>query len=199
MPLTREHKTLIHSLATEAASPATESDLHAFSLCRVTGRSSENLKALAAQVGGHWGQFREALGLRADTRHLHGHPSDQDYWRLLCAWLRIYIPQFEQKVYKMAEELALPDASAVTEQMATALGIDTNFLQYYLSHKTSIRDFVVDIRSELGTMAELKLFTLIAQGDPATVRWALPRLNPQIYNLNHKKDDDEDDINVIFG
>lgn len=191
-------KTLRLSMALQAGSQPTEDDLHRFSYCRLTNRSSENLRSLAGLLEGRFELFREAIGINSRSSNVAVHP-DEIQWRILCAWLKLYIPQFEKKVFKMAEELAIPDASEITEQFASALGIDTNFLQYYVANKTSIREFVEDIRGELGTMAELKLFTLIAQGDPATIRWYLPRANRELYHLTNSKRDEEDrEVNVIF-
>lgn len=185
---------LKQSIAAEIGSPPDEYDLRTFSYCRSTQRSSENLRSLIVQVRGNWRQFKEALGYNPLSNNSKTGSDDEAYWALLCAWMRMYLPAFEKALKRMSE---LPSTELVHEQMANALGIDTNFLQYYLANKPSIKTFVNDIRDELGTMAELKLFTLIAQGDPATIRWALPRLNPKVYNLNAKNKDDDDEVMEI--
>ena len=198
MSFTPEQK--IHhrlSLAIDAGSPPTEQDLK-LSFCRRSKRSSENLRSLAAQVGGNFTAFRLAIGQQP-----YGWPdkymSDYNYWLLLCQWISIYIPAFEKKVMQMADELALPDASAITEQIALALGIPVVFLETFAKNKNEIRAFLDNLRPDMGTMAELKLLEQIANGDPATIRWALPRLMPGQYHLNRSADKEiPEDIHVIF-
>ena len=199
MPFTPKQKAYHRlSLAIDAGSPPTEDDLK-LSFCRTTNRSSENLRSLAASVGGNFTAFRLAIGQQpygwTDARYM----TDYGYWLLMCQWLQLYIPAFEKKVMQMADELALPDASAITEQIAIALGIPVMFLETFANNKTEIRKFLDNLRPDMGTMAELKLLEQIANGDAATIRWALPRLMPGQYHLNKSAEKEiPEDIHVIF-
>lgn len=82
-------------------------------------------------------------------------------------------------------ELALPDETAIAENVAKILGIPTDFLAYFAENRTQIKVFLDNLRPDMGAMAELKLLEQIANGDAATIRWALPRLMPKQYHLTN--------------
>ena len=98
-------------------------------------------------------------------------------------------------------DLTIPDPTDITENVAKILGIPTDFLEYFAANKTHIKDFLNDLRGDMGAMAELKLLQLIASGDAATIRWALPRLMPKQYNLvsQSSQPPSMENVTVVYG
>lgn len=186
------------SLAVDAGAPPSPVDIHNWTLCRRTSRSHENLLTVAALVNGDYVSFLDSLGYdpKADpTRNL-----DHGYWRMMCYWIAMYIPAFEKEAKQLMSVLALPDQADVAKGLAKGLGLPTDFLEYFTEHSTEILGFLDNIRPLLGAMAELKLVEQIAIGDPATVRWALPRLLPKQYHLaNTAAPPPPENVRVIFG
>lgn len=146
-------------------------------LCRRTGRSYWELRQLAAKSTGNIKAFLASLGYSTGTAS-HLARLDNGWWMTLNQWMRIYIPQWEEgfKRAVSTDLTTLPDPDAALAAMAKALNVDESILRHFSDNKENIEAFLEAQRSTLGTLAELKLWELLMQGDAATVRWALPRL-----------------------
>lgn len=188
------------SLANEAGSPPDIRELQTYDLCRLTSRSHSNLLSVAGLCKGNIELFYTSLGYSKTTRLTRN--NDTRYWYMMLSWISIYIPLFEAELIKMVNEYnlaELPDPNQIAKQLAEVLGLPMDFLNHFAENKMQIRDFLEAIRSDMGAMAEIKLLQLIAAGDAATIRWALPRLMPEKYNLNSGgKGPLPDTVEVIF-
>ncbi len=154
-------------------------------LCRRTGRSYADLVAVAASVSGDREKFEAEIGYNNLRRR--NHYGDYGWWVTICAWMRLYIPEWESKfklaTKKIAEMALLPnaDTSKILDVAAKALNIEPEILQHYSEHLDEIELFLTTQRRMLGVLAEGKLWEGIAAGDLPTVRWLLPRIKPGAY------------------
>jgi hypothetical protein len=157
-------------------------------LCRRTGRSYGDLVATAASVSGDRRSFLRAIGY-SPTANGGWCLWDDGWWPVLCAWLKMYVPQFEEGVRSYVSDenqnkLAVmdPDAQArVLEAASKALNIAPEVLTHFVAHREEIELFLEAARSTLGTLAESKLWELVMSGDAATIRWLLPRIKGDVF------------------
>lgn len=158
-------------------------------LCRRTGLSYIDLLGIAAECGGHIPTFAARLGYaNINRKNRYG---DNGWWTTICLWMQMFIPQWEARFRKAMSDLANKDSAMITAQLpseaeiiaaaAKALNISEDLLVHYAQNMQSIEIFLQTQRRMLGVMAESQLWSLIAQGDAPTIRWALPRLNPEVW------------------
>lgn len=171
----QEYRTAVKQLQ----DPLSEQD-QKWWLCLRTGRSYQDLLSLAALVGGDVTSFENTLGfqnLRRGNKY-----TDYNWWLVLLSWLRLFIPQWENKLRTTVETI-IPtiNEQQVLEVAAKALNIAPEVLSHLVQHQEEIETFLSSMRSSLGTLAEAKLWELVAQGDAATIRWLLPRLKSDLY------------------
>lgn len=156
-------------------------------LCRRTGRSYQDLMAIVGECSGDYTQFCRAIGyknLRRKNKY-----DDHGWWSTILAWTKQFIPQWEQffreTVKRLSDtppqQLALPEQQEILETVAGALGLSPDMLLHFASNIDTIETFLAGNRRMLGVMAETKLWALVAQGDAATIRWLLPRINTEAY------------------
>jgi hypothetical protein len=147
---------------------------HEWRLCRVTGLSYQRILSEAALVGGSRKELEKVLGVTQ--------LKDGGWWSTICAWMRMFIPQWNRCFRQTMKDLTtLPDPSAILDVASKALGIAPELLLHLAEHRDEIELFLESQRSLLGTLAESKLWSLVAQGDAATIRWLLPRIKTEAY------------------
>lgn len=152
-------------------------------LCQWTQLSRAAVVASIAECSGKIRKIKNLLHIN----HSFFGQADGGYWNLLAAWMRMYIPQWEQAFRYVTQELEntqlVPelDPQRILTAAAQAMGIDEAVLLHYAQNRQDIEAFLELQRASLGTMAEVKLWQLIQAGDPATIRWTLTRLKPEIY------------------
>lgn len=164
----------------ELSDGLTDSDT-AWSLCRVTGRGYSDLMALAADVHGDWRAFQRQLGYSDLTQsNLRYH--DNGHWITMLAWLRMYIPQWEERFRVATKDLInVPDPQAILAAASEALNMAPEVLAHFAAHNDELEIFFETQRRTLGNLAEAKLWQLVAEGDAPTIRWLLPRIKTDIY------------------
>jgi len=159
-----------------------------YTLCCLTGFSYEKILSLIATA--------KPISRRGVSRSLKCRPiwlyQDDGLWAMLIQWMKIFIPDWEREFRKVTNELMeLPDPAKIVEVAAKALNIAPDVLLYYAEHKEEIETFLETQRGMLGTIAEVKLWELVATGDAATIRWLLPRIKSSVFgeiaNTNNDK------------
>lgn len=156
-------------------------------VCRRTGRSYADLIVIAAESEGDLGKFCSAIGYKRLYRH--NKYDDYGWWQTICAWMKQYIPQWEAYFRKTVKKLAempqsaldLPEQQQILEVVANALGMAPDALLNFAANQDTIETFMKANRAMLGNMAEAKLWSLVAQGDAATIRWLLPRIKQDAF------------------
>ncbi len=153
-------------------------------LCRRSGRSYADLIATLAEYSGDFVAFHDHLGYTRLYRHTKY--DDYGWWQTIASWMRMFIPQWEaflrKTVAKLTDtNLALPAQLETLTVVADALGFAPEMLLSLAANLDTIEAFMVSNRRMLGVMAETKLWQLVQQGDPATIRWILPRLNTDAF------------------
>ncbi len=177
-----------------AGSPPTEYDLQTYELCRRTLRSHDNLIAELAQANGNFPNFLVAIGYSKFGKSWL-YDIDNRYWYVNCLFIHYFQKTAIRTITTMANDLELPDKQQVMENVAKALGFPVDFLSLFMENRDHIKEYLDAIRTDMGLMAEIKLAQLIAAGDPATIRWVLPRLMPGEYGT--RRIDESSDITEI--
>lgn len=168
-------------------------------LCRSTGYTHIELLGLLAQDYGYIETFSRNLGFIKFLTSAR-HKQERQYWTMIAAWMKMFIPQWENKFVDTVNSLiSLPSEDAIIEASAKALNISAEVLKHFIEHKEEISLFLEAQRSTLGVLAESQLWKLIAEGDAATVRWALGRIKPGIYGDNKRTDEQPTKITIIEG
>lgn len=168
-------------------------------LCRSTGYTHVELLGLLAQDYGYIDTFSRNLGFVKFLTSAR-YKQERQYWTMIAAWMKMFIPQWENKfVDTITDLISLPSEQSILEASAKAMNIPVEVLSHYIAHKEEITLFLEAQRGTLGVLAEAELWKNIAAGDPATVRWTLARLKPDIYGDNKRVDDQPKAIRIIEG
>lgn len=168
-------------------------------LCRSTGYSYIELLGYAAQARGRYRLFFKSIGRTMHSVNADGTVADGNWWSIICAWLRLYVPQWEREFKQVTNKLATYpelEQQRILEVAAKALNIDEAVLVHFATHQQEIETFLEGMRSTLGTLAEAKLWELVMQGDPATIRWLLPRVKSDVFG-DKLKDVQSDEVRTI--
>lgn len=168
-------------------------------LCRSTGYTYIELLGLLAQDFGYIDTFSRNLGFAKFLTN-KAHKKERQHWTMIAAWMKMYIPQWESTFVDTVNNLiTLPSESAILEASAKALNIAPEVLQHFIDHKEEIALFLEAQRSTLGVLAESQLWKLVAEGDAATVRWALARIKPVEYGDAKTAEKTPQTIKIIEG
>lgn len=153
-----------------------------FKLCKMTGRGYHDIVFLMGQCRGNQRDITVALGYRR-SNYYRLLSNDGGWWLTLARWISQYIEQWERTFMTATNDkgLALPDQNAALNNIAKALGLDAEVLAHYITHGNEIDAFLETQRGLLARIAELKLWELVSAGDPATIRWVLPRVKPETF------------------
>lgn len=161
-----------------------------YELCRRTNLTKADITHIMAEYA------HEGLYVRAITYAMHIHYDwiyklDNGYWAFLAQWIKEYVRQWDKRFYELMsqlegrtdEELALDlaDQESILRAGAKALGIDQALLTHIIQNQGEIEQFLAMQRSSLGTLAELKLWELVASGDAATIRWVLKHVKRDLF------------------
>lgn len=176
-------------------------------LCRRTGRSYADLMAIVGESRGNYTQFCQAIGyknLRRQNKH-----DDFGWWSTILLWTKMYVAQWEpflrETVKRLAEtdpkDLMLPEQQQILETVAGAMGLAPEMLLHFAQNLDTLESFMVSNRRMLGVLAENRLWGLVAQGDAATIRWLLPRINADAFGdkLANVAGDKPREIKIIEG
>lgn len=159
--------------------PLPDSDKR-YKLCRLTGRPYVEVIGLIAEAGGNVKRCCQVLRIKRQNFYCDDH-----HWARLAGWIRLYIPQWESTFRTMTEKLSeslIPsEQQRILDVAAKALNISPELLTHYALHREDIELFLAAQRHTLGTLAEAKLWELVAAGDAATIRWLLPRIKTDIF------------------
>jgi hypothetical protein len=153
-------------------------------VCRRTGRGYQDLLAIMGECSGDLTQFCEAIGYR-NLRRVNKY-DDFGWWQTIAAWIRLWQPQWEKFLKDtvtrlVSTDLTLPDQQDILETVANALGLAPETLLNLAQNLDTMEAFMASNRRMLGVLAEQRLWTLVAQGDAATIRWLLPRINTDAF------------------
>lgn len=161
--------------------PLPESDKQ-YRLCQLTQLSTPQILGIFADTSGDTLSSIRELRIRKQNLYVDG-----GRWNMFRAWIKMYVPQWERAFMTVTDEaraliLADPDQfKAMIASAAKALNISEDLLTHYAVHQKEIEAFLELQRHTLGTMAEAKLWELVASGDAATIRWVLPRIKSDIF------------------
>jgi hypothetical protein len=112
---------------------------------------------------------------------------DNGHFATLLQWFKMYIPQWESEFRRVTKELVeMPDPAKILEVASKALNIDQDVLMYYAQHAEEIDIFLTTQRGLLARIAEIELWKHVQSGDAATIRWLLPRINPEVFGDQEK-------------
>ena len=179
--------------ARELEDPLSDIDSQ-YELCRLTGYSYNKLiKLIASQKSI---QIRTAVkAIRCSNRAIY---YDNGLWSMLVQWIALYVDQWEATFRKTMKDLVtLPDPAKILEVTAKALNINPDVLVYYSEHREELEAFLETQRGLLGMMAELELWKLVQAGDPATIRWLLPRIRNKEFGDKEPAPTKNETINII--
>lgn len=180
-----------YTIARKAQRELADVDLSdsSFFVCRRTGLTHEELWNIAGQCRNHE-EFMINIGYSPTANRTRYFKWDNGYWaRIVLPWCKEYVKQWFAGVRKFLGEenktqlalLAPEERAKVVAVAAKALNIETELLLHFLANQENLEIFLEAARPTLGTRAEMALWELIMKGDPATVRWALPRLKPELF------------------
>lgn len=126
--------------------------------------------------------------------------ADDGYWKMVHAWVKAFVPKWEDRFRKLVDELENKTVDVGVASLA--LNVSPELLNYFVNHKEQIETFLEAQRPMLGLIAESKLWELVLQGDPATVRWFLERVRSDVYGKAEKigaKTDEVQTIEIVRG
>lgn len=163
-------------------------------LCRLANRTYRGIwRALASNpTQNPW----YVLGVTRRTFRT----ADDGHWRMFHSWIKVFVPKWEQQFRTTMDELE--EGTADVNVASKALNVAPELLSYFVQHRAEIEDFLEAQRPMLGAIAETKLWELIMQGDPATVRWFLERTKSSIYGRPDKSavpDTEPETVEIIRG
>lgn len=151
-----------------------------YDLCRYTGLGYHDILNRIAIANGNVVRSVQLLQIRYNAFYL-----DDGWWALIAGWMRMFIPQYEQGFYTVAKQLVTIPSSTDQERIlavaAKALNVAPEVLQHFAEHREEIEQFLALQRATLGTIAESKLWELVLAGDPATIRWVLPKIKTDVF------------------
>lgn len=158
--------------------PLSETDQQ-YRLCRLTQLSTAQILGVFAEA--HGDTRRSVVALRIRKQNLY---TDNGIWNMYRGWVKFYVPQWEQAFMDTMKNALVANEDQFKSMMtaaAKALNISPELLTHYAVHQEEIELFLRLQRHTLGTMAEAKLWELVAAGDAATIRWVLPRIKAEIF------------------